>query len=342
MTVSTEPTGDPVRWGVLGCADIAVRKVIPGMQASAMSKVEAIASRSGNRAAETAKGLGIPKSYGSYQALLDDGEIEAVYIPLPNHLHAEWTKAAAAAGKHVLCEKPLAPTSSAARVMVDACQHAGVKLMEAFMYRLHPMWSQVRRMVAEGVIGDLLAIQSFFSYRNLDPTDIRNVAEFGGGALLDIGCYPVNVARMLFGAEPVVVKASIRRDKEFGTDVVTSAILDFDGRHATFTCSTQLESAQSVHLVGTAGRMLIEIPFNIPPSQRSRIIVFAGGEPPVAPGVTIHEVEAADQYGIQADAFSRAIREGTPVPTDPQDAISNLVVMERIVADAQIHPGDSS
>jgi predicted dehydrogenase len=326
----------PVRWGVVGCADIAIRKVIPGMQGSELSRVDAIASRSSDKAAKTAETLGIPKSYGSYEALLADPDIEAVYIPLPNHLHAEWTIAAAAAGKHVLCEKPLAPSSSDARRMIDACEQAGVRLMEAFMYRLHPLWQEVRRMVGAGSIGDLLAIQSFFSYRNVDPTDIRNIAAFAGGALMDIGCYPVNVARMLFDAEPVDVKASIRRDDSFGTDVITSAILDFGGRHATFTCSTQLEDDQRVHLVGTAGRMLVEIPFNIPPGLATRILLFSGGDPPVAPGVEVHEVEAGDQYGIQADAFSRSIRDGGPVPTDPQDAVANLEVMERIVADAGV------
>jgi predicted dehydrogenase len=324
----------PVRWGVIGCADIAIRKVIPGMQGSALSRVDAIASRSAEKAAAAAKSLGIPKSYGSYEALLADPEVEAVYIPLPNHLHAEWTLAAAAAGKHVLCEKPMAPSSADARRMIEACEQAGVKLMEAFMYRLHPLWREVRRMVGSGSIGELLAIQSFFSYRNVDPNDIRNIAAFSGGALMDIGCYPVNVARMLFDAEPIEVKASIRRDVSFGTDVITSAILDFGGRHATFTCSTQLEDDQRVHLVGTAGRMLIEIPFNIPPGLPTRILLFSGGDPPVAPGLEVHEVEAGDQYGIQADAFSRSIRDGGPVPTEPRDAVANLEVMERIVADA--------
>jgi predicted dehydrogenase len=325
---------DPVRWGVLGCADIAVHRVIPAMKGSGMSRVDAIASRSQDKAAAMAKRLGIPKSYGSYQALLDDPGIEAVYIPLPNHLHAEWTLAAAAAGKHVLCEKPMAISSTQAREMIDGADRVGVKLMEAFMYRLHPLWVEVRRMIDVGAIGDLLAIQSFFSYRNVDPADIRNIADYGGGALFDVGCYPVNVTRMLFGSEPSDVKAAIRRDEVFGTDVVTSAILDFDGRHATFTCSTQLEDDQRVHLQGTKGRLLVEIPFNIPPDRPTRILAFSGGEPPVSPGVEIHEVAAADQYRIQADSFSRAIRDDSPVPTPPQDAVANLTVLERIFAEA--------
>jgi predicted dehydrogenase len=328
-------TTDPVRWGVLGCANIALHKVIPGMQRSALSRVEAIASRSMEKAAAGAKSLGIGRAYGSYEALLTDSEIEAVYIPLPNHLHAEWTLAAAAAGKHVLCEKPLAISSAEARTMIEGCNAAGVKLMEAFMYRLHPLWVEVRRLVNSGLIGDLLAIQSFFSYRNIDPDNIRNIPGYGGGALMDVGCYPVNVARMLFASEPTAVRASVRRDPTFGTDVLTSAILDFEGRHATFTCSTQLEDDQRVELVGTAGRLLVEIPFNIPPHRPTRVLHFAGGEPPVSPNVEAHEVGPADQYGVQADLFSRAIRQNSAVPTDPEDAVGNLVVLERILAEAK-------
>ncbi len=328
-------TNDPVRWGVLGCANIATRKVIPGMQQSRWSRVDAIASRSLENATSVARALGIARAHGSYEALLEDPAIEAVYIPLPNHLHAEWTLAAAGAGKHVLCEKPLAISSSEARTMIDGCNAAGVKLMEAFMYRLHPLWVEVRRLVAEGLIGDLLAIQSFFSYRNVDPANIRNIPEYGGGALMDVGCYPVNVARMLFASEPSAVRSSIRRDPTFGTDVVTSAILDFEGRHATFTCSTQLEDDQRVELVGTTGRLLVEIPFNIPPDRPTRVLHFAGGEPPVSPNVEVHEVGPADQYGVQADLFSRAIRQNSAVPTDPEDAVSNLRVLERIFAEAK-------
>lgn len=335
MVTPAASTVDPVRWGVLGCADIAVRKVIPAIRGSLISRVDAIASRSLEKAAAAALSLGIPRSYGAYEELLEDPAIDAVYIPLPNHLHAEWTLAAAAAGKHVLCEKPLAMTSADAQRMIDGCKQAGVKLMEAFMYRLHPLWVEVRRLLAEGVIGELLAIQSFFSYRNVDPDDIRNIPAYGGGALFDVGCYPVNVARMLFASEPTTVKSLIRWDPSFGTDVVTSAILDFGDRHASFTCSTQLEDDQRVHLTGTAGRLVVEIPFNIPPDRRSRILHFAGGEPPVAPGVQTYEVAAADPYRVQLDLFSSAIRGGGSVPTPPSDAVGNLAVIEAIFADAQ-------
>lgn len=329
-----ENSSNPVSWGVVGAADIAVEKVIPAMQDAELSRVDAIASRSAERAKEAAGRLGIPKSYGSYEEMLADPDIEAIYIPLPNHLHAEWTIAAAESGKHVLCEKPLAMTSADAERMIAACAKAGVKLMEAFMYRLHPMWVEVRRLVAEGAIGEVRAIQSVFSYHNVDPDDIRNIVEFGGGALYDIGCYPVNVARMLFGSEPTDVKASIRRDPDFGTDVVTSAVLDFDGRHAVLTCSTQMEDDQRVAIEGTEGRLVVEIPFNIPPDRPTRVLRYAGGNPPVEPGRQVHEIPAANQYGVQADAFSRSVREDTPVPTPPEDAVANLLVMERIFADA--------
>jgi len=325
---------DPVRWGVIGCADIAVKKVIPAMSGSELSHVTAIASRSAERARDTADSLGIPTSYGSYDELLADREIEAVYIPLPNHLHPEWSIAAAEAGKHVLCEKPLATSTELAAEMIDAADRSGVKLMEAFMYRLHPLWAEVRRLIADGAIGELRAVQSFFSYHNVDPSDIRNRVNAGGGALHDIGCYPVNVARMLFDSEPSDVSATIHRDPEFGTDVLTSVMLDFDGRHAAFTCSTQLEDDQRVHIYGTEGRLLVEIPFNIPPDRPTRVLLVSGGDPPVEPNVVVHQVAAADQYRIQADAFSRAIRDDTPVPTPPQDAVGNIEVMERIFADA--------
>ena len=331
--VELEKLKSAVRWGILGAADIAVHKVIPAMADAEVCSVDAIASRSEERARQTAERFGIPRSYGSYQDLLEDSDIEAVYIPLPNHLHLEWTLAAAAAGKHILCEKPLAMSSADARTMIDACGAAGVKLMEAFMYRLHPMWVEVRRLVDDGAIGELAAIQSFFSYFNNDPADIRNIPEFGGGALYDIGCYPVNVARMLFDSEPNEVKSSIKRDPDFGTDIVTSAVLDFGGCHATFTCSTRMEDHQWVGIEGTEGRLVVEIPFNIPSDRSTRILHYAGGEPPAEPGLEIHEVPAANQYGIQADAFARAVRDDTPVPTPVEDAVGNLMVIEQIFAD---------
>jgi predicted dehydrogenase len=322
---------DRLRFGVLGCAAIATQKVIPAIQRSERCEVVAIASRDADRAAAAAADLGIGRHHGSYDDLLADPDVEAVYIPLPNHLHAAWTLRAAAAGKHVLCEKPLALDTAEATAMVEGCRRAGVTLMEAFMYRLHPLWTRVHGLVTEGSIGELQAIQAFFSYRNLDPENIRNIAAYGGGALMDIGCYPINVARWMFGEEPSNVIGAARFDPTFGTDVLSSAVLDFDGRHATFTCSTQIEDDQRVHLIGTAGRLLVEIPFNIPPDRPTRIVRAAGGDPPVAPGIEVITVPAADPYAVQVDAFAAAIRDGAPAPIPPEDGIGNLAVIERIL-----------
>ena len=324
----------PVSWGVLSTANIAVEKVIPAMKKSELSRVDAIASRSAERAASVASDLGVAKSYGSYEELLADPDIEAVYIPLPNHLHAEWTIAAAEAGKHVMCEKPLAMTAAEAGTMIEACDRAGVRLMEAFMYRLHPLWAETKRMVDAGAIGDVRVVRVVFSYFNDDPTDIRNKTESGGGALYDIGCYAVSASRLVFGSEPTSVKSSILRDERFGTDIVTSSVLEFGDRHATFVCSTQMEPDQRVDIYGTEGRLVVEIPFNIPPDRPTRLLKIAGGSPPVKPDVVVHEIETADPYTVEADAFSRALREGTPVPVPVTDAVANLEVIEAIFAAA--------
>ncbi len=334
VAVSPPATVEPLRWGVLGVADIAVRKVIPAMRASSLSPVVAIASRSRERATEAAEQLSVPRAFGSYTELLAAPDVDAVYIPLPNHLHLEWTLAAASAGKHVLCEKPLALTSAEARRMIEHCARSGVALMEAFMYRLHPMWRAVVGLVNGGRIGELRAIQTVFAYRNEDPTNIRNDATKGGGALLDIGCYAIDLARMLFAGEPTAVHGAVRRDARFGTDALTSAVLDFDGRHATFVCSTQAEPAQRVELLGSAGRIVIEIPFNIPPQLPTRVLVVAGGEPPVSPHTEVIEIAPADPYTVQADAFATAVRCGEPVPIDPANAVANLEVIEALVASA--------
>jgi predicted dehydrogenase len=323
----------PISWGVLSTANIAVEKVIPAMKRSGLSRVDAIASRSAERAASVATALDIPRSYGSYEELLADTDVEALYIPLPNHLHPEWTIAAAEAGKHILCEKPLAMTSAEARTMIAACEAADVHLMEAFMYRLHPLWVKAMVLIEEGVIGDVCAVRTIFSYFNDDPGDIRNMTQTGGGALYDIGCYAVSVARLVFGSEPTSVKSSIKRDERFSTDILTSAVLDFGGRHASFVCSTQMEPDQRVDIYGTEGRLVVEIPFNIPPDRPTRLLQVAGGSPPVAPDTVVHEVETADPYTVEADAFSRAILEGSPVPVSPMDAVANLEVIEAIFAD---------
>ena len=318
-----------VRWGILSTANIGVRKVIPATQEAERCEVVAIASRDGERAARTAAELGIPRAHEGYEALLADPDVDAVYIPLPNSEHAAWTIAAARAGKHVLCEKPLAMTAAEAEEMVRACANEGVLLMEAFMYRLHPSWEAVRDLVASGRIGRVRAVQSWFSYFNDDPGNIRNAPELGGGALYDIGCYCINLSRMLFGGEPTGIEASVTRDGT-GTDVLTSAILAFDDDVAVFTCSTRAEPDQRVHIYGTEGRISIGIPFNIPPDRPAEITVTAGGDPPVSPNSETLTFAAADEYTIQAERFANAVLDGRPLPIPPQDAIGNLRVIDAI------------
>ncbi|HEY4190941.1 MAG TPA: Gfo/Idh/MocA family oxidoreductase [Candidatus Limnocylindrales bacterium] len=329
---ATSPDGRRVRWGVLSTANIATEKVIPGLRRSPRSEVLGIASREGGRAAAAAQRLGIARAYGSYEALLADPDIDAVYNPLPNHLHARWTIEAARAGKHVLCEKPLAMTADEAQGMVDACREAGVLLMEAFMYRQHPSWLAVRDVVASGRIGTIEAVDSWFSYFNDDPANIRNIREAGGGALYDIGCYCVNLSRMLFGAEPVRVQAAMRRDPALDVDVLTSGILEFPTGVATFTCSTRTETDQRVHVYGTKGRIDVEIPFNIPPDRPTKIFVTAGGDPPVAPATETLTFAAADPYACEADRFADAVLDGVPLPVQPEDAVANLRVIEALFA----------
>jgi predicted dehydrogenase len=328
-------TAARLRVGVLSTANIATEKVIPGMRRGTRCEVVAIASRDGAAARAVAERLAIPRAHGSYEELLADPRVDAVYIPLPNHLHAEWTIAAASAGKHVLCEKPLAVTAADAERMVEACREAGVILLEAFMYRLHPSWEAVREIVASGRIGRLVAVQSWFSYFNDDPANIRNIREVGGGALFDIGCYNVNLSRMLFGAEPSRVSSAITRDPVSGVDTVTSAILEFPTGVATFTCSTRTETDQRVHVYGTTGRVAIEIPFNIPPDRPTRVFVTAGGDPPVAPATETITFDTADPYAVEADRFAAAIQDGAPVPIPAEDAVANLRVIERIFAAAE-------
>lgn len=321
-----------LRWGILSTASIARQKVIPGIQQADRCRVVAIASRDAARASEVAHQAGIPTAHSSYEALLADPDVDAVYIPLPNHLHAEWTIAAARAGKHVLCEKPLALTSADAEGMVEVCDAQGVRLMEAFMYRLHPSWMAVRELVATGRIGRLVAVQSWYSYFNDDPANIRNVRAFGGGALFDIGCYCVNLSRMLFDGEPTRVEASIVRDADSGVDVLTSGLLEFAaGGVATFTCSTRAEDDQRVHLYGTQGRISIGIPFNIPPDRPTQVYLTMGGDPPVAPHTETITFETADPYTVEAERFAAAVLDGGPIPVAPADAVANLRVIERLM-----------
>jgi predicted dehydrogenase len=326
---------DALRWGILSTADIARTKVVPGMQRARRSSIVAIASRDAGRAETVAAELGIPRAHASYEALLADPEVDAVYIPLPNHLHAEWSIAAARAGKHVLCEKPLALSADDAQRMIEAANAEGVTLMEAFMYRLHPSWQAVAELVMSGEIGRLVSVQAWFSYFNDDASNIRNIREVGGGALLDIGCYSVNLSRLLFGAEPRHVSAALLRDPVMGVDVLTSAILTFDEGIASFTCSTRAEDDQRVHIYGTTGRISIGIPFNIPPDRPTEVYVSAGGDPPVAPDTRVLTFEVADPYTVEAERFAAAVLDGQPAPVPPDDAVANLRVIERIFAAAE-------
>ena len=322
-----------VRWGVLSTANIGMEKVTPAIQRADNCEVVAIASRDSDRAATAASQLGIPKAYGSYEELLADADVDAVYIPLPNDLHAEWVTNAAAVGKHILCEKPLAMNAMQAEEMAAFCNRAGVKLAEAFMYRHHPTWVESVRLVRSGMIGDLQAVQSWFSYYNDDPSNIRNKVENGGGAVMDIGCYNINMSRMLFDAEPERIGASVRRDPAMGIDIVTSAVLEFPGGgQSTFTCSTRAEDYQRVHIVGTTGRIDIEIPFNIPPDRDTRVFVVSGGAPPVAPAMEELVFAPEDQYTIQARLFAQAVLDDTPVAVPISDAINNMKVIDAILA----------
>jgi predicted dehydrogenase len=325
---------DRVRWGILSTADIGLKKVIPAMQKGQWTEVVAIASRDLARAEEAARQLGIPKAYGSYQELLADPQIEAIYNPLPNQLHVPWSIKAAEAGKHVLCEKPIGMTAAEARTLLAAQKRTGVKMAEAFMVRTHPQWLRARDLVTTGKIGDLRCIQGFFSYFNRDPKNIRNIPDCGGGALFDIGCYPIHTSRFIFGEEPRRVLGLVERDPDMCTDRLTSAILDFPSGQATFTCSTQLVPYQRMNLLGTRGRIEIEIPFNAPPDRPCRIVVDDGGDLSGS-NISIETFPVCDQYMIQGDVFSRAVREGNDVAVSIENAVQNMTVMEALFRSAE-------
>ncbi|MBO9203416.1 MULTISPECIES: Gfo/Idh/MocA family protein [Niastella] len=315
-----------VRWGILSTAKIAREKVIPAMQQSPYCEITAIASRNKEQAQEAAGKLGIPVVYGSYEELLSDPNIDAVYIPLPNHMHVEWAMKAIQADKHVLCEKPIALSAEqATELLQTAQQHPNLKVMEAFMYRFHPQWIQAQKLVNEGRIGQLKTIHSFFSYYNADPNNIRNQKDYGGGGMMDIGCYCVSLARFLFNSEPVRVLGHVTIDPVLQTDTMTSGILEFTTGTATFTCSTQLMPYQRVQIMGTDGRIEIEIPFNAPPNQVTRLWLHTKN------GSEEISFERVDQYTLQANLFAQAILNNTPVPTPLQDAINNMKVIETIL-----------
>ncbi|HEY8512994.1 MAG TPA: Gfo/Idh/MocA family oxidoreductase [Cyclobacteriaceae bacterium] len=314
-----------LRWGILSTAKIGLNKVIPATQRSNFSVVTAISSRSSDRAREAAQKAGIPKAYGTYEELLSDPDIDAVYNPLPNHLHVPWSIKALEAGKHVLCEKPIGMDAAEAEQLRDAAKRfPNLKIMEAFMYRLHPQWVKAKELVQSGAIGKVQTIHSFFCYNNTDPANVRNIADIGGGGLMDIGCYCISLSRFIFASEPTRVLGTIEIDPTFRTDILTSGLLEFENGTGTFTCATQLHPYQRVNIFGNKGRIEIEIPFNAPPDKPTRLWLHDQS------GTNTITFDICDQYTIQADAFARAVLDDTPVPTSLDDAVANMKVIDAI------------
>jgi predicted dehydrogenase len=323
-----------LRFGVLSTASIGLRKVIPAMQQGELTTVTAIASRDLNKAREAASALDIPRAYGSYEELLADPEIDAIYNPLPNQLHVPWTTKAAQAGKHVLCEKPLSMTVAEARSLLDVRARTGVKISEAFMIRSFHQWLRLRQLLSEGRVGELRSVVGFFSYFNVNPANIRNQAETGGGGVYDIGCYCIHAARYAFGLQPTRVVAALDHDPQMGTDRLASAILEFPSGHAIFNCSTQLIPYQRMHFLGTRGRIELEIPFNAPPDRPTRLFIDSTGDLSGS-GISTEIFPVGDQYTLQGDAFARAVFENTEVPVPLEDSIANMAVIEAIFASAR-------
>jgi predicted dehydrogenase len=319
-----------IRWGVLSTANIGRKKVIPAMQRCELAEVAGICSRSLENARAVAAELKIPKAYGSYEELLCDPEIEAIYNPLPNHLHAEWTIRAAEKGKHVLCEKPIGLNVVEARKILQARDRCGVKIGEAFMVRNHPQWLRTMELARNGRIGRLRSAAGYFSYFNNDPKNVRNEREYGGGALLDIGCYPVKTTRMVFGEEPVRVSVSIERDAKFKIDRLASGILEYPSGQCVFTVSTQLVPFQKMQFFGTEARIDVEIPFNAPPDKPTRIFIDDGKQLYAGESATMESFAICDQYTIQGDLFSKAVIENTEVPNPMEDAIRNMAVLDAL------------
>ena len=320
-----------LRWGVLGVARIATVKVIPAMQQGELTRIAAIASRDLAKAQAAARDLGIPKAYGSYEELLADPEIDAIYNPLPNHLHVPWSIRAAEAGKHVLCEKPIGLSSAEARDLIAARDRTGVTIGEAFMIVCHPQWIRAMELAHNGSIGTLRAVVGSFGYFNPHPENVRNILSYGGGGLMDVGCYPIKVSRMFFREEPLRVSGALVRDPEFGTDILASGMLEFPSGHAVFTCGTQVVPNQSVKLLGTKGSIEFAIPFNAIPNATSEIRINDGSDLRGA-GIRVEEFPPCDQYTLQGDAFSRAILVRTPPPVPLEDAENNMKAIESFLA----------
>ncbi|GBD84319.1 glucose--fructose oxidoreductase precursor [bacterium BMS3Abin02] len=328
-----------VRWGVLGTGSIAQGRVIPALQGAERCDLVAIASRSSARANGVAARLGIPRAYGSYEELLADPEVDAVYLPLPNDLHGAWTKKAADAGKHVLCEKPIALTSDEAQEVAARCADRNVLVMEAFMYRFHPAWIAVRELVADGSIGRITDVGIWFSFRSTRAGDYRLDLEAGGGALYDVGCYAVDVSRMLLGDDPLRVQGAARVHPEWRVDMTFSGILDYGDAFATFTCSIEQEPEHRVMIHGTDGWISIADPFNCPPDVATKVTIGTGGDHhPLASIIETLTIPPANQYGLQATALADAIINGGPSPLPIEGSVANMRLLERLFAAAGIEP----
>ncbi len=323
-----------LRWGVLSTANIGLKKVLPAMQQGENTTVAAIASRDLAKARQAAAELDIPTAYGSYEELLADPDIDAIYNPLPNQYHIPWTIKAAEAGKHVLCEKPIGLTVAEAKTLLEVRTRTGVKICEAFMIRSYMQWLRLRELLDEGRIGELRSITGFFSYFNVNASNIRNKVESGGGALYDIGCYLIHASRYAFRQQPTRVVAALDRDPEMHIDRLTSAILEFSGGHAIFTCGTQLIPYQRIHFLGTRGRIELEIPFNAFPDRPTRLFIDNSGDL-TGSGIATEIFPACDQYTLQGEAFAKAVREDTEVPVPLEDSIGNMAVIEAIFNSAR-------
>jgi len=348
---------EKVNWGVLSTSHFALKKVIPAMQKGELSRVTAIASRQLEKAQQAARELGIEKAYASYEELLEDAEIDVIYNPLPNHLHVSWAMRALEAGKHVLVEKPLAMNAAEARQLLEfSRRYPQLKIMEAFMYRMHPQWQLAKRWVDSGLVGELRHIHTHFTYNLVDPANIRNQAEIGGGALMDIGCYAISLARFLFRGEPERVLGTMEVDPDFQTDRIFSGVLDFGKGSATFTCATQLAPYQRVIISGSQGRIEIEIPFNPSPDRSCRLWLQSEGgietgtalaveafgacvdhavPLPDSASATPFLLPVCDQYTIQGELFSSAVQEYSPVFTPLEDGVANMEVIDRLLLSAR-------
>ena len=322
---------EKLRMGVLGCSEHYALRIATPLKSSQRVQPYAIASRDKAKAEAYAKKWNFPVSYGSYEELLADPKVDFVYIPLPNHLHLEYIKKSADAGKPILCEKPLCLNAKDASEAAEYCEKKNVPVMEAFMYRFHPQWVRAAEIVKAGELGKVMSTHAIFSYDNKDGTNIRNKFDCGGGAILDIGCYTVSSSRLLMAAcgKPKKVMATILRDAVFKTDILSSAILDYgEGRTSTFTISTQLFPCQNVTAYGTGGSLSVEVPFNMFGDVPGKLTITTG----IAQRII--ETEIKDQYLLEFDAFAKAIIEKTEVPTPIADALANMAVLDAVFAAA--------